>query len=99
MTLPNFDSCLEECKVHILADLGRLEEKIKQHLEWSDTKLLLAILVFIETQSWVQKDNDGDEEMHDIYLAVNYIVSIFRAPLEARGVGCGRPSGRGTRCC
>ena len=24
--------------------------------------------------------------MHEVYLAVDYIVSIFRAPLEARGL-------------
>ena len=61
VTVPNFDSCLEECKVHVLADFHRLEEKIRQCLEWSDTKLLGSILVFIETQSWVQKEGDGDE--------------------------------------
>ena len=72
--------------MHVLADLCRLEEKIKQRLEWSDTKLLLSIFVFIETQRWVQKEGDGDEEMHEIYLAVDYKVSIFRAPLEARGL-------------
>ena len=72
--------------MHVLADLRRLEEKIKQRLEWSDTKLLRLILVFIETQSWVQKEGDGDEEMHEIYLAVDYTVSNFRAPLEARGL-------------
>ena len=82
--LPNFDSCLEQCKVHVLADLRRLEDKIKQHLEWLDTKLLQTILVFIETQSWIQKKGDGDEEMHKIYLAVDYIVSIFHAPQEGR---------------
>ena len=66
--------------------LHKLEEKLKQRLEWSDTKLLRLIFVFIETQSWVQKEGDGDEEMHEIYLAVDYIVSTFRAPLEARGL-------------
>ena len=86
VTLPNFDSCLKECNVHVLADLCRVEEKIKHCLKWSDTKLLQSILMYVETQSWIQKKGDGDEEIHEMYLAVNYIISIFLAPLEARGL-------------
>ena len=56
--------------------------EIKQCLERSDVKILRSILVFIETQRWVQKDGDSDEEKHEIYSG-DFIISIFRAPLEA----------------
>ena len=39
--------------------------------------------MFFETLSWVQKEGDGDKEMHMINLAV---VSIFHAQLQARGL-------------
>ena len=39
------------CSSQALADLERLTEKMRERLEWSDTDLLRALLVFLETQS------------------------------------------------
>ena len=45
----NFDDCVQQCLIHVLADLHRVEENIKNRLEWSDLKLLRSILVFLKT--------------------------------------------------
>ena len=52
VALQNFDTTLEQCKKHVKADICRLEQKIKERLEWSDIQLMRSILVFLETQSW-----------------------------------------------
>ena len=84
----NFDTTVDKCKAHVLADLERLEKEIKQRLEWTDTGLLRALLAFLETQNWQEKDtgNDSVEDMVDIRAAVQCLVSTFRTPLESRGV-------------
>ena len=46
------DTVLEFCKNQASADVLRLEEKMRQRLEWSDIKLMRAILVFLDTQAW-----------------------------------------------
>ena len=48
-------------------------------------KLLRSILVLIETQGWIQK-GETDDEMAEICVAVDYIVTVFRYPLEAKGI-------------
>jgi len=48
----DFDATVDKCKVHVLADLERLEREIKQRLEWTDTDILRALLAFVETQNW-----------------------------------------------
>ena len=35
-----------------IKDLQRLDEKLKERLEWSDLTMLRSILVFLDTQSW-----------------------------------------------
>ena len=84
----SFDATVDQCKVHMLADLERLERKIKERLEWTDTGLLRALLAFLETQSWQKKDtgDDGEEDMADIRASVQCLISTFRIPLESRGV-------------
>ena len=76
-----------------LADVKWLEEKMRVRLEWSDAKMLRAILVLLDTHSWRpsprSKHSDTDEEENDlaeIREAVEYITSHFREPLEAKGV-------------
>lgn len=91
VVLENIDACLEQCKVHVLADLQRLDRRIQERLEWSDLKLLRSILVFVETQSWLQRsshssEDDGDDGLLEIRAAVECITSVFRAPLEAKGL-------------
>ena len=44
VALQNFDSTLEQCKKHVMDDIRRLEQKIKERLEWSDIQLLRSIL-------------------------------------------------------
>ena len=75
--------------------MNRLEKKIRARLEWYDVKMLRAILVFTDTQSW--RLSTGSDEMNsepeddvdnlaEIRDAVEYITSHFRDPLEAKGV-------------
>ena len=42
---------LKTCAAHALADIKQLEEKMRARLEWSDVKMLRAILVLIDTHS------------------------------------------------
>ena len=46
----SLDNTTDYHKVHVLADLDRLKEEIKQRLEWTDVNLLQALLVFRDTQ-------------------------------------------------
>ena len=76
---------LKTCAAHALADIKWLEEKMRARLEWSDVKMLRAILVLLDTQSW-QSSPEGehsntDEEEDDlteIREAVEYITLHFR---------------------
>ena len=98
VALQNFDTTLEQCKKHVMADICRLEQKIKERLEWSDIQLMRSILVFLETQSWQKSfseersgDHDGmldpdADDFAEVRAAVEYIISIFRIPLEAKGM-------------
>ena len=50
--LKNFSPETQEMvKRDALRDLTRLDEKMRDHLKWSDTKLLRSLLVFLETQA------------------------------------------------
>ena len=54
--LQNFnDSVQLKLKQDTQHDLTELNAKMKEHLMWSDVKLLRALLVFLETQSWVKQ--------------------------------------------
>lgn len=93
IALRNFDAILEQCKKHVQDDLLRLEQKIKERLEWTDVKLLRSILVFVETQSWQKSFSDHSDgamvnldDFAEVREAVEYIVSFFRIPLEAKGM-------------
>ena len=75
----------------MLADLKKCDRRIQERLEWSDLQLLRSILVFVETQSWFQKsdhssEDDGDDGLLEVREAVEYITSVCRAPLEAKGL-------------
>ena len=43
------DAMLRSCLDQSLADVSRLERKMRERLEWSDVKLLRAILAFLDT--------------------------------------------------
>ena len=81
---------LQSCADTAIADAKRLEDSIKARLEWSDLKLLRAILVFIDTQSWLVSPSASEEEddtgLSDIREAVELITSKFKEPLEAKHV-------------
>ena len=69
----------------VLSYIKRLEEKLIERLKWSDTEMLRAILVFLNTQNWCI----GGEDIHglvDIRAAVEVIIIHFRVPLEAKSV-------------
>ena len=64
---------------------------MRERLEWSDIDLLRALLVFLETQSWMKRNVTGDESDSDPSLAeltaaIEEISTQFRDPLEAAGV-------------
>ena len=56
-------STLRSCQDHALHDLLQLDKLMRSRLEWSDIKLLRSILVFVDTQSWLCKGNESNEDM------------------------------------
>ena len=61
------DSTLESCKRQALGDLESLSRTIQQRLEWSDLHLLRSLIVFLESQSWVERsDNHGPDTSLDM---------------------------------
>ena len=52
-------STLRSCQEQALHDLLQLDQMMRSRLEWSDIKMLRLILVFIDTQSWVNKGNEA----------------------------------------
>lgn len=82
---------LQACADEALADIKRLEERMRARLEWSDVGMLRAIIVFLDTQSWLplhSRSNDSnteDDDLSEIKQAVEYLTSHFREPLEAKG--------------
>lgn len=93
VVITNFDEVLESCNTDVLADLKWLDQKIREHLEWSDIELLRAIIVFVETKCWLPKEvigehdeiDDPDEISDEIRQAVECTINIFWVPLEAKG--------------
>ena len=70
-------------------DICRLEQKIKEHLEWSDIQLMRSMMVFLETQTWQSYSDAQDEILDDfaeVRTAVEYIISTFRILLQAKGM-------------
>lgn len=74
-----------------LTDLTRPAENMCDRLEWSNTDLLRAFIVFLDTQSSMKrnvsvKEGDSDPTSEELKEAVELISSQFRDPFEARGV-------------
>ena len=86
VTLSNFSiEKFQQYSNEAIKDLQRLDDKLKERLEWSDLTMLRSILVFLDTQNWfgsLDKERDGFTEVIE---AVEYIISHFREPLEAKG--------------
>jgi hypothetical protein len=87
------DAMLSNCSAQAKADLEKLDGKIKERLSWSDTKLLRSMIVFLDTRSWgirslshtEEEEMDVDDRAH-IKESVEYILTVFREPLEAKGM-------------
>ena len=82
---------LNSCAAQALADINQLQKQLQARLEWSDVKMLMAILVFLDTQSWqphssLSATNDENSDLAEIREAVEYITCHFREPLEAKGI-------------
>ena len=92
VSLKRYDAAtLSYCSSAALGDLERLTEKMRERLEWSDTGLLRALLVFLETQSWMKRnvtsdESDSDPSLAELKAAIELISTQFRDPLEAAGV-------------
>jgi hypothetical protein len=91
------ETVLNSCKAQALTDVSRLEDRMRQRLEWSDIKLLRGLLIFLGTQTWrpvATDENDlesaesspGDKSLSEVSSAVELIATTFREPLEAVGV-------------
>ena len=85
------DATLKACADAALSDITTLESKLRTRLEWSDLKLLRAIISFLDTKGWsvqtsaTARDGDTEDDLTDLKEAVEYITSHFREPLEAKG--------------
>ena len=79
------DTMLESCKRQALGDLERLNRTIQQRLEWSDLHLLRALIVFLESQSWVEREpadhrskvGDPDVSLEEVKGALELLSSHF----------------------
>ena len=91
------DAAIDHCKQEALSDLKRLTANILSRLQWSDMKLLRALLVFIETQSWMKKASTescdlevesefDDPSLTEVKSAIEQVFLSFIDPLEAHGV-------------
>ena len=82
------DSALRHCKDQALADVSRLESKMQERLEWSDVKLLRAVLIFLDTQTWrcvVADTADSscrDKSLTEVLIAVELIVEAVVLVLQ-----------------
>ena len=63
------DDMLAQCSHQALADLQKLDGKMREWLEWTDVKLLQSILVYLDTHNWTapmaersQSGSDFEEE-------------------------------------
>ena len=71
-------STLRSCQEQALHDLLQLDQMMRSRLEWSDIKMLRSILVFIDTQSWVNKGNeDMGSSLIDLSNSVNLDLMIL----------------------
>ena len=70
--LKNYSPAVQEkSKQDALLDLTGLDEKMRERLKWSYTKLLRSLLVFLETQTWAKRsrplvaDSDSEDDIDE----------------------------------
>lgn len=80
---------LQSYKEQALADVSWLERKIGERLEWSDVKLVWAMMVFLDTQTWrlvvtaapdldsESENSPEDKSFTEVLAAVKLIATIF----------------------
>ena len=66
---------MKQYTAQVKQDVGRLNEKIKSCLEWSDVHLMRSFFLFVE-QSW-QLHSDDEDNVSEVNEAAEYIVSLF----------------------
>ena len=81
--LHHFNDVVNSCRQQALSDLRKLDDELKERLSWSDTKLMRAIMVFLDTQAWYSHKTDESFSLQ-LTEAVSMLVENFRAPLEAK---------------
>ena len=87
--LKNFtDEVFTNCSRQALSGLQNLDGKMRERLEWTDVKLLRAILVFRDTCSWAARGEMADDDMAEIRAAVEHIITVFREPRRQKGHVC-----------
>ena len=94
-TVTHYDSTtIASCSVQAIADLKNLTGKLRDRLSWSDMELLRAMLMFLDTASWIPKrhsvsleqaSEDDKDDKEGIREAAELISSTFREPLESKG--------------
>ena len=94
-TVTHYDSTtITTCSVQAITDLKKLMGKLIDKLSWSDMELLRAMLMFLDTASWIlkrhsvsleQASDDDDDDKEEIREAAELISSTFREPLESKG--------------
>lgn len=91
------DATLKACSDAAISDITTLESKMRTRLEWSDLRLLRAIIAFLDTKGWCAQASPStttdsedvqvdDPQVVEVKEAVEYITSHFREPLEAKNV-------------
>ena len=59
---------------------------MRVRLEWLEIDLMRSILLFLDTQSWQDTDdNAGEDRICEVKSALLKIIDTFRPPLEAKG--------------
>ena len=94
------DDMLAQCSCQTLADLQKLDGKMRKRLEWTDVKFLRSTLVHLDTCNWTApiarhnqsgsdvEEEEGADDMAKIRAAVEHIVTIFRDAPEVREHAC-----------
>ena len=95
-TVTHYDSTtITTCSVQAITDLKKLTGKLIDRLSWSNMELLRAMLMLLDTASWIPKrrtvsleqatDHDDEDDKEEIREAAELISSTFREPLESKG--------------
>ena len=80
VTLTNFSHELfQQYLNEAIHDLKRLDNKLREKLEWSKR----SILVCLDIQSWFGSLDKEKESFNEVIEAVEYIIAHSREPLEA----------------